>query len=58
MTRGLEAPPLATTPPAVARVVADALDHGAPTVWAPRALRWMMVVLRLLPRAIFRRLRQ
>ncbi len=56
MTAGLAPAPLATTPQAVARVVADALGGRAQTVWAPRALRWMMLLVRLLPRSIFRRL--
>jgi decaprenylphospho-beta-D-erythro-pentofuranosid-2-ulose 2-reductase len=56
MTAGLAPAPLATTPQAVARVVSDALDRGEHTVWAPRKLRWLMLVVRLLPRRIFRRL--
>jgi decaprenylphospho-beta-D-erythro-pentofuranosid-2-ulose 2-reductase len=56
MTRGLSPAPLATTAQAVARVVADGLDRRAPTVWAPRALRFLMCVIRLLPRPIFRRM--
>ena len=56
MTEGLPAAPLATTPQAVARVISDALDRGEHTVWAPRKLRWLMLVVRLLPRPIFRRL--
>lgn len=58
MTRGLPPAPLSTTPSAVARVVVDGLDRGAPTVWAPAALRWMMIVVRMLPRPLFRRLKQ
>jgi len=56
MTKGLPTAPLATTPQAVARVVRDALERGEHTVWAPRKLRWLMLVVRLLPRPIFRRL--
>jgi decaprenylphospho-beta-D-erythro-pentofuranosid-2-ulose 2-reductase len=56
MTAGLAAAPLATTPDAVARDVVVGLERGAHTVWSPRKLRWLMVVLRLLPRPIFRRL--
>ncbi|HEY7960311.1 MAG TPA: SDR family NAD(P)-dependent oxidoreductase [Solirubrobacteraceae bacterium] len=56
MTRGLPRPPLATTPQQLARVTVRGLEHGAHTVWAPPALRWVMLVLRLLPRPIFRRL--
>jgi decaprenylphospho-beta-D-erythro-pentofuranosid-2-ulose 2-reductase len=56
MTQGLEPAPLSTTPQAVARVVADGLDRGAHTVWAPPALRWLMLLLRTLPRPLFRRI--
>lgn len=56
MTMGLPAAPFATTPQAVARVVKGALERGDHTVWAPRKLRWLMLVVRLLPRPIFRRL--
>lgn len=56
MTAGLEPAPLATTPQAVARTVADGLARGEHTVWAPRKLRWVMLAVRLLPRSIFRRL--
>jgi decaprenylphospho-beta-D-erythro-pentofuranosid-2-ulose 2-reductase len=58
MTRGLQPAPLSTTPQALARVVVSGLEHGAHTVWAPPALRWLMVAVRMLPRPIFRRLRQ
>lgn len=58
MTRGLDPAPLATTPRAVAGVVVDGLDRGAHTVWAPRALRWLMLVMRMLPRSLFRRIEQ
>ena len=58
MTRGLAPAPLSTTPQAVARVVVDGLDDGAHTVWAPPALRWLMLVVSMLPRPLFRRLKQ
>jgi decaprenylphospho-beta-D-erythro-pentofuranosid-2-ulose 2-reductase len=58
MTRGLAPAPLSTTPQALARVVVDGLDHGAHTVWAPSALRWLMIAVRMLPRPLFRRLKQ
>ncbi len=57
MTQGLQAAPLATTPQAVAGRVVDGLDTGAGTVWAPRALRLLMLVLRMIPRPLFRRLK-
>lgn len=58
MTEGLDAAPLSTTPEVVAKVAVDGLDSGAQVVWAPRPLRWLMLVLRHLPRPIFRRMRQ
>lgn len=56
LTAGLKAPPLATTPEAVAEVVARGLDRGARLVWAPPPMRWMMAILRHLPHAVFSRL--
>jgi len=58
MTRGLDPAPLSTTPQAVATVAVDGLDRGAHTVWAPPSLRWLMLVLKMLPRPLFRRIRQ
>jgi decaprenylphospho-beta-D-erythro-pentofuranosid-2-ulose 2-reductase len=58
MTRGLAPAPLSTTPQAVGRIVADGLDGGAHTVWAPHTLRWLMLALKLIPRPLFRRLKQ
>ncbi len=55
MTRGLAPPPLASTPEEVACAVAEALDGRAQTIWVPRALRWVMLAMRLLPRGLFRR---
>jgi decaprenylphospho-beta-D-erythro-pentofuranosid-2-ulose 2-reductase len=56
MTRDLDPAPLAITPPAVAAAVLAGLDRGAHTVWAPRALRGLMLVMRMLPRPLFRRI--
>lgn len=56
MTRGIPAPPLSTTPDAVADRVAAALGRGSHTVWAPPAMRWVMSAVRHLPRPVFRRL--
>jgi decaprenylphospho-beta-D-erythro-pentofuranosid-2-ulose 2-reductase len=58
MTRGLAPAPLATTPAAVASATVAGLDGGAQTVWAPRALRLLMLVMRMIPRPLFRRIRQ
>ncbi len=56
MTRGLPVPPLACDPETVARATVRGLERGAHTVWAPGALRWVMTLLRLMPRPLFRRL--
>lgn len=56
MTRGRKAAPLATSPEAVAAAIVRGLRRGHEIVWAPPALRYVMVVLRHLPRAVFRRL--
>lgn len=56
MTAGRDPAPLATTPEQVASVVVRGLEQDAHTVWAPATLRWLMVVLRHLPRPLFRRL--
>ena len=57
MTAGLKAPPLSTTPEQVADAVVAALRGGRDIVWVPPALRWLMMVLRHLPRPLFRRLK-
>jgi decaprenylphospho-beta-D-erythro-pentofuranosid-2-ulose 2-reductase len=56
MTAGLPVPPLATTPEVVASETVRGLRRGAHTVWAPGRLRWLMLVLRSLPRPLFRRI--
>ena len=56
MTAGLKAPPFAGEPDAVARVVLKAIDRGKPVVYAPRIWRWVMLVIRSLPRAVMRRI--
>jgi len=56
MTAGLDPAPFSTTPEAVAEAIVGGLRTGAHTVWAPPILRYVMSVLRHLPRPIFRRL--
>jgi len=55
MTDGLPAPPFAGEPDAVAVRVLRAIDAGTPVVYAPAAWRYVMAVIRLLPRAVLRR---
>lgn len=57
MTAGLPAAPLSQSADQVAAAIVAGLDAGASVVWAPPALRWLFLVLRHLPQAIFRRLR-
>ena len=56
MTAGLDPPPFAGEPEAVAHTVLRALDRGRPVVYAPPVWRWIMLVIRWLPRAAMRRL--
>ena len=55
MTAGLEAPPFAGEPEAVARRVARALERGEPEVYVPGIWRLVMALIRALPRAVMRR---
>ena len=55
MTDGLPAPPFAGEPEGVARRVLRAIDAGTPVVYAPAAWRGIMLVIRLLPRFVMRR---
>jgi short-subunit dehydrogenase len=57
MTDGLPAPPFAGEPEAVARRVLRAMDAGRPVVYAPAPWRMVMLAIRLLPRAVMRRVR-
>ena len=55
MTEGLPAPPFAGDPQAVAPAVLRAIERGQPVVYVPGIWRWVMLVIRLLPRAVMRR---
>ncbi len=55
MTEGLPEPPFAADPEAVARIAVRALDRGTPVVYAPGIWRWVMWVVRCLPRFVLRR---
>ena len=54
MTTGMNDAPLSTTPEVVATAVVGALARNTEIVWVPGPLRWVMAVLRHLPRRIFR----
>jgi len=56
MTAGLKPPPFAGEPEAVARRVVQALDNRTPLVYVPGVWRWILRVIRLLPRFVMRRI--
>lgn len=56
MTEGLDAAPFSTTPEAVADAIVAGIARGSETVWVPGALRYVMMLLRHVPRPIFRKL--
>ena len=56
MTAGLKPPPFAGTPDEVARRVVKAIDRGWPEVYVPAPWRWVMCVIRRLPRFVMRRI--
>ncbi len=56
MTAGLDPPPFAGEPDAVARRVLKAIDRGEPEVYVPWIWRWIMLVIRFLPRFVMRRI--
>jgi decaprenylphospho-beta-D-erythro-pentofuranosid-2-ulose 2-reductase len=58
MTAGMSPAPLSTTPAQVGRAVAAALGADADIVWVPRALQFLSIVLRLVPRPLWRRIRR
>jgi NAD(P)-dependent dehydrogenase (short-subunit alcohol dehydrogenase family) len=55
MTAALRPPPFAGEPAAVAARVVTAIDRRRPVVYAPAAWAAIMFVIRLLPRAVMRR---
>lgn len=57
MTAGLPVPPFAGEPEPVARAVLAAMSAGRPVVYAPAIWRWVMLVIRALPRFVIRRLK-
>ena len=56
MTAGMAPAPFSSTPERVADAVVAALAAGRDTVWVPRVLRPVFAGMRLLPRAVWRRL--
>jgi decaprenylphospho-beta-D-erythro-pentofuranosid-2-ulose 2-reductase len=56
MTANLRPPPFAGEPEAVAARVLRAIDRGTPVVYAPWIWKWIMLVIRSLPRFVMRRI--
>lgn len=57
MTEGMQPAPLATTPEAVGMAVARALHGTKPVVWVPAPLVGLATVMKLIPRPVWRRLK-
>jgi NAD(P)-dependent dehydrogenase (short-subunit alcohol dehydrogenase family) len=55
MTAGLKPPPFSGEADPVGRRVLRAIDRGWPEVYAPWIWRWVMAVIRRLPRSVMRR---
>lgn len=56
MTAGLEPPPFAGEPIGVARDILRAIERGTPVAYTPRIWRYVMLVIRHLPRFVMRRI--
>jgi short-subunit dehydrogenase len=56
MTAGLKPPPFAGEPEGVAKRVLRAIDRGEPLVYTPLPWRFVMLVIRHLPRFVMRRI--
>jgi short-subunit dehydrogenase len=57
MTAGLSPPPFAGEPEGVAKDILAAIERGRPVVYTPAMWRWVMLVIRNLPRFVMRRIR-
>jgi short-subunit dehydrogenase len=58
MTEGMDPAPLSSTPARVADAAAKALRSGRTSVWVPRTLAVLVLAFRMMPRAMWRRLRR
>lgn len=56
MTAGLKPPPFAGEPEQVASDVVRAIDRGTPVIYSPSMWRWVMLIIRNLPRLVMRRI--
>lgn len=57
MTHGLPPAPLASDPPVVAAAIVAGLRRDQRIIWVPPSLRWVSVLLHLVPSPLWRRLR-
>ena len=55
MTEGLEPPPFAAEADEIAEAVVAGLDRGRRVIYAPSIWRWILAVVRRLPRGVMRR---
>lgn len=58
MTAGMSAAPMASTPAQVGAAVAAALDGRTTLLWIPRSLGAAAIILRLVPRPLWRQMRR
>ena len=56
MTEGMDPAPLSSTPAQVAEATARALAKGKRSVWVPGSLAVLVLVMRLLPQSVWRRM--
>jgi short-subunit dehydrogenase len=56
MTAGLQPPPFAGEPEQVANDIVRAIEKGKPLIYTPFMWRWVMFVIRRLPRFVMRRI--
>jgi short-subunit dehydrogenase len=56
MTAGFSPPPFAGEPEGVAKDILAAIERGSPVVYTPAMWRWVMLVIRNLPRFVMRRI--
>ena len=56
MTEGMDPAPFPSTPQAVAEAVVRGISSGAEVVYVPPVLRWVFAIMKLLPRAVWRRM--
>ena len=57
MTEGMTPAPFSTTPDVVAQAIVDGIRKQATVVYAPAMLRFVMPVLQIVPRFVWRRMR-